>query len=76
MKITKFSSMLMLIAIMLFSCLQEKEANISTNSEFTYDLNSQIQYSQINVLTKGFAVARGGKQMLVFPDQETFLRTV
>ena len=76
MKITKFNFLLMLFTILLFSCSQEDETLEPTDIEFAYDVKSKIQYSKINVLYKGFAGARGGEQMLVFPDKETFLQTI
>lgn len=76
MKLTNFGFLLVLLATVI-SCTQSDEiSQLTADEEFSYDVESKIQYPKINVLTKGFAGARGSEQLLVFPDKETFISTV
>ncbi|MEQ8683860.1 MAG: hypothetical protein RIE86_01145 [Imperialibacter sp.] len=76
MKLTNTGLLLMLLAIAI-SCAQNDEVSVeSGTNEFQPIIESKIDYSQINVLNKGFAGARGGEQLLVFPDKEAFIQTI
>ncbi len=63
------------IAVILgiIACKKEVELQTQTkDSGFDYQVSSNIPYSQIKTINKGFKGTKGSDIMLCFPDMETF----
>ena len=74
-KIKFYAIGLALIVIGFVACQKEELPNTNT-SEFQYDINSHINYSDIKTKSNGFRGKNGSTQILIFKDMETIKATL
>ena len=75
-KILAIGLIVVLIGFVACKKVKLQDSITSTNSEFTFKITSEINYSDITIKTKGFKGENGSVKILAFKDMNSFKATL